>query len=249
MRGEIEWAKEEIRKSEENWEKEREEMMGKLEQLELEEKIKELAKGRRDRKESGWVVGVDERVQVMEKKWEMKEREERRSNIIIKNIMGVAGDIQNEVEEIIKVTAEGVKIGAIKRVRRENEGGKGMVISILDNIEQKRRIMEGRRKLEGRVERIEDDLTWKERKMQWELKRIASVERGRRKRVCVGYDKIQIEGTWRGWNEDEEGVIPGVSMSDDSVDGDVGRTEGMGKNRSKATKNILVEDPASNEEK
>jgi len=43
--------------------------------------------------------------------------------------------------------------------------------------------MEGRRGMKGRKIRIEDDLTWKERRMEWRIKEIARQERGRGKGV------------------------------------------------------------------
>lgn len=61
--------------------------------------------------------------------------------------------------------------------------------------------------LKGKRERIEiEDLTWKERKMRWEmrLERIAGVEERKKRRMWVGYGKIKINGTWWKWNEREE---------------------------------------------
>jgi len=69
-------------------------------------------------------------------------------------------------------------------------------------MEQKRELMIRKRKVRERGLMIEDDLTWRERKMKWKLEEIARQERERGKRVWVGYGKIQIEGKW--WKEDEE---------------------------------------------
>lgn len=48
---------------------------------------------------------------------------------------------------------------------------------------QKIKIMRERRRLKERKLRIDDDLTWKESKMRWNLKDIARRERGEGKRV------------------------------------------------------------------
>jgi len=70
-------------------------------------------------------------------------------------------------------------------------------------LEQKRKVMIERRRLREKGIRIDDDLTWKERKMRWNLEDIARQERGNDKRVRVGYGKMQIEGKGK-WEEDEE---------------------------------------------
>lgn len=49
------------------------------------------------------------------------------------------------------------------------------------NEEQKRRIMREKKRLVGRKERIEDDLTWEERSIQWRIKQIMEKERGKGK--------------------------------------------------------------------
>jgi len=56
-------------------------------------------------------------------------------------------------------------------------------------LEQKRKVMIERRRLREKGIRIDDDLTWKERKMRWNLEDIARQERGNGKRVRVGYGK------------------------------------------------------------
>ncbi|CAL1678286.1 unnamed protein product [Lasius platythorax] len=64
--------------------------------------------------------------------------------------------------------------------------------------------MKKRRDLKDKEVRIDDDLTWKERMMRRNLEKIAWGERGRNKRVWVGYRKIQIDGKWWRWEEEEE---------------------------------------------
>lgn len=79
-----------------------------------------------------------------------------------------------------------------------------MAVIGLQELDQKIKIMRERRRLRERRLRIDNDLTWKERKMRWNLEDIARRERGEGKRVWVNYGKIQIEGKWWRWEEEEE---------------------------------------------
>ncbi|KOX74657.1 hypothetical protein WN51_13091 [Melipona quadrifasciata] len=66
-------------------------------------------------------------------------------------------------------------------------------------IEQKKDIMTKRYKLKEEKERLEDDFTEREQKMQRELRKIAEIERKKGKRIWIKYGKIQIMlKTWRG---------------------------------------------------
>lgn len=58
--------------------------------------------------------------------------------------------------------------------------------------------------MRGREERVTDDWTWKERRMRWNLERIAREERNKGERVWVGYGKIRINERWWRWDEEEE---------------------------------------------
>lgn len=55
-------------------------------------------------------------------------------------------------------------------------------------MEQKIRVMKGKKKLVGRKKRLEDDLTW-ERRTQWKS---AAKRKGRK--VRIGYRKAWIDG-------------------------------------------------------
>lgn len=71
-----------------------------------------------------------------------------------------------------------------------------MAIVRLRKVESKIEIMRKRRDLTDKEVRIDDDLTWKERRIRWRLEDIARRERGKGKRVRVGYGKLLIEGRW-----------------------------------------------------
>ncbi|KMQ84348.1 hypothetical protein RF55_17915 [Lasius niger] len=84
------------------------------------------------------------------------------------------------------------------------EEERGMVVVTLGSIEQKRQVMGNKKELRGREERIDDDLTWKERKVRWKLREIARKEKGEGRRVRMGNGRLQIDGKWWKWNEEEE---------------------------------------------
>lgn len=49
----------------------------------------------------------------------------------------------------------------------------------LRTMEQKLKITKGKGKLVGRRETLEDNVTWKERRIQWKIRRIMQRERAR----------------------------------------------------------------------
>ncbi|EFN85015.1 hypothetical protein EAI_14345 [Harpegnathos saltator] len=71
----------------------------------------------------------------------------------------------------------------VKRLGKGQKEGEGMVLVKLGSLEEKRKVMEAKKKLRGRRERIEDDLTMEERKTKWRIGREAETERRRGKRV------------------------------------------------------------------
>lgn len=129
------------------------------------------------------------------KEMERKEREDRRRNIIIRGVKIKKKGTREAVEKIIKVV--GVKAEGIE-IRRLGGGEKGRetVWVRLENEEQKREVMSRKRELKGRRERILEDWTWKERKMQWRLIEIARKEEGRGNKVWMGCRKIRINEQW-----------------------------------------------------
>jgi len=60
-------------------------------------------------------------------------------------------------------------------------------------MEQKRETMIKRKNLKKKEIKIEDNLIWNERRMKWNLKKIARQKKEKKKKVWIGYGKIQIE--------------------------------------------------------
>jgi len=146
---------------------------------------------------------MEVRMRKMEMRMEMKEREERKRNILIRGVEGNGKDIEKKVGEILKDLGveKGVQETKFRRGRREGE--KGMAIVRLRKVESKIE-MRKRRDLTDKKVRIDDDLTLKERRIRWRLEDIARRERGKGKRVRVGYGKLLIEERWWRWVEEEK---------------------------------------------
>ncbi|XP_032689113.1 golgin subfamily A member 6-like protein 22 [Odontomachus brunneus] len=155
MRMEVEKIKEELREREERWNKEREEVKGRIEKLERE---------------------------LEEWKWERKEGKEKRKGTSEKEgggfkggVKGGEGDMKERVEGILKELGVGVE-GKIDEVRKIKAGRKEkgeMVIVRMTSEEVKRRILESKWKLKGKDVWIEEDLTWEERRIRWNARRVA----------------------------------------------------------------------------
>lgn len=107
------------------------------------------------------------------------------------------------VEKILGEIGVEVKIEEVRRLGRIGKEKEGTVWVKLENLEQKKEVME-KKKLKGRKERITDDWTWRERRMRWKLEQIAGEEERRGGRVVMGYGRVRIEGEWWKWDEREE---------------------------------------------
>lgn len=94
----------------------------------------------------------------------------------------------------------------------------------LKNEEQRREVLERKKNLKGRKERIVEDLTGKERKMRCRLEDIARVEKKRVNRVWVGYGNIRINEQWWRWDEEDEAL-------NDEKGNRRGKSGGKGKER------------------
>lgn len=120
------------------------------------------------------------RIKEMEMWREEQRREERKKNIVIKEMELDGKNVRESVEEIFGVMGEGIE--QIRRVDRRGGSRERIVIVKLRMMEQKLKITKEKGKLVGRREILEDDVTWKERRIQWKIRRIMQRERwqGRR---------------------------------------------------------------------
>lgn len=144
---------------------------------------------------------MERKLKEMEKWREMKEREERRRNVVVRR--GVK-EVEIKVRKLIQELGIEAETEEVKCVGNRTEEKKGTAIVKIKKVEGKKEIMKRRREIKDKEIRIDDDLTWKERKMRWNLEEVARREREKGKRVRVSYGKIQIEGKWWKWEEEEE---------------------------------------------
>lgn len=226
IRKEIEEVKREMRWKEEIWRKEREELKERVGRLErsieerqeseggekmrrLEVRIERLEREDRGKVNKG--EGVEGRMRRMERLIEKEEREKRRRNVIFKGVRAEGGKVKEEIIKLCREmkVSEGMEFEEIKRVRTGREDKGEMIIIKVKKEEDKRKILENKGRLRGREVWVEEDLTFKERKMNWNLRRIREEEIRRGKMVKIGYGKICIENVWWYWDEEEEELKDG----------------------------------------
>lgn len=152
----------------------------------------------------GKVERVAERLREMEIKWDKEKRKERRNNIVIKGIKLEDRKIEEAVDELWIVMSIKENVKEIRKIGGVDREGRGLVLVKLEAFEDKKRVMKVKKRLRGRRERIENDLTREERRTRWKIEREAEREREKGKRVQVGYMKMWVDGVMKRWNEVEE---------------------------------------------
>lgn len=106
----------------------------------------------------------------------LKGEEEGREKVN-KLIRGRELGMEMEVKEMRKINT-----------RRDNKGN--MMKITLKTEEMKRKILENKRRLRGKEVWIEEDLTFRERKIKWNLRQIAMRKEREGNIVKVGYYRI-----------------------------------------------------------
>ncbi|XP_036147203.1 histone-lysine N-methyltransferase, H3 lysine-79 specific-like [Monomorium pharaonis] len=197
MREEINALKKEIndfKEREYRWERERKELV--VVQEELKRKIEKI--------EVGGDNAVGKKVREIERRLEMKEREDRRKNLLIKGVEVKEGNRKEAVEKVFREIGAEVTVKGVRRIGEGSKKGREMIWVKLESEEQRKEVWSKKKTLKGREERILEDWTWKERKMRWRLEKIAKVEEERGNRVWLGYGRIRIGDYWWKWDEEEE---------------------------------------------
>jgi len=100
---------------------------------------------------------MSRKIKEIERKLERKEREERKRNLIIRGLEVKEGKRKEAVDELMKVIGVDTEIKEVWRVVAEKEKGKEMVGIRIENTEKRKEILEKRRNLRGRRERIMED--------------------------------------------------------------------------------------------
>lgn len=109
--------------------------------------------------------GTMERLRVIERKMEWRERKERKKNVIMKGVEVKEGKRREAVERVLDFIGARVDVEEVKKIGRDGEKEGEMILVRLGNEEQKE-VMERKAKLRGRRERIMEDWTWRERRMR-----------------------------------------------------------------------------------
>lgn len=205
------------REKEMEWEREREKERLRMERLEemvvgIEEKNKRMERNIEEFGRKGGLEKIDNknedrRLRMVEINLDKRERELKRENIVIKGIRVQGVEIEKEIEELWETMEIRAEVKEVRKIGRVDKEGRGMVLVKMRGREEKRKVFEGKRKLKGRLERIEDDMTLEERKVKWKLENVAAEERRKGRRVRLGYMRMWIEEKLLRWDEIEEKLI------------------------------------------
>jgi len=203
------------------WERENEGLRKRLE--ELEKRMEEMEKGgggergkegkegdKREKveqtkgKSKGEIKELEERMRRLELEGEKRDREERKRNIIIKGVRvkeeGMEG-LRKEIKEIVETTGVIAKVEGIRRLGKKDKEGGEIIWVRFASVGEKVEVMKGKAKLRDRREWILDDLTVRERRIEWWIRNEAERIRREGKKVRVGYMKMWIEGKLWIWDE------------------------------------------------
>lgn len=193
---------------------EKEKLKGRLREMEM--KVESLERGRTESEgvnsgEGGVLEGrggegprnLMGKVNAIEWRLERREREEKRGNIVMKGIKEGKEGLRVEVCKLLKEIGVVGTVEEVRRIGARRKDGTNMAVVKLGNLAMKRDVME-KKMLKGREERIEEDLTWRERKMMWRLGEMVRKEEGEGRRAWVRYGRIWIGGKWWKWDEYEE---------------------------------------------
>lgn len=137
-----------------------------------------------------------EKVGELERRLEIREKEERKWNVIIREVDVREGERRKAVEEILGVMGVKVEVEEIRKIGEDKGKRRKMLLVRLGNEEQKWEVMEKKKKLRGRMERISEDLSWKERRVRLKLGEITRLEEAKRRRVWMRGGRIRIGDQW-----------------------------------------------------
>lgn len=162
----------------------------------------------------GYLRALPDKLSRGELKFEMKERERRKRNIMVRGIRTVGGRRKEEVKELFKkYLGTDVYTGLIRAI------GGGLVVEVIA-MENKIEIMRRKSNLAGSGIWIEDDLTEREKQVQEWLERLGREERQMGHEVRVGYMKVRVDELWYIWSEEEGRLL------DENFQGEGGQTGG-----------------------
>lgn len=154
-------------------------------------------------KEKAWIEerdAIKKRLDYVEHRDEMRLRQEKRNNIIIRGYKATTNDYKQEVAKMLQEKLQ-LEINVLEASLIKTARGSQLISAKIDTAENKRSIMTNKKRLGGTEIYISSDHTKEERKIQSELYRIADIERKHGKEVRIGYRKIFIDGTMKVWKD------------------------------------------------
>jgi len=164
-------------------------------------------------------------VRELERKWERKEKGDRRKNVVIKGVKEGEASLKEKVEEVIKMLGIEVKIEEIRRIEAGKKEKGSMIVVRVENEEAKRNIVRNKWKLKGGDIWIEEDLTWEERRIKWRIREIARRERIQGKRIRMGQEGLWIKGVWWRWDRVRDELRDERGRSWEQVNGEDGKKQ------------------------
>ncbi|XP_011698659.1 PREDICTED: putative golgin subfamily A member 6-like protein 6 [Wasmannia auropunctata] len=195
-----------LKKVEEQWKKKEEKTGSRIEKIEetirkmqeenyrrevqrkVQEETEKVGGGRRksnERQEEGREVNN------LRRKLELMERKERKNKIVIKDLKLEVGREREEIGEFMEMEFEARN--DIKNIEIVGKGEKRIAVVEIIRWERKQAIMDKKSKLKGRKIFVDNDLTEEEKNIQKLIAKRAKIERGKGKKVKVGYRRIMIE--------------------------------------------------------
>lgn len=158
-------------------------------------------RGREGEQGGGRTEWVD-RLRKLEKKYEWRERGERRRNLLVKGVTEGERVLKEEVEKVIRRLGAEVRIEDIRKIEAGKMDKGGLVVIKVGSEGERREVLRNKWKLRGENVWIEEDLTWEERKVRWKLRELVSEQRSEGKLARLGQGGVWMEEVWWKWDED-----------------------------------------------
>ena len=95
---------------------------------------------------------------------EGEERMKRKRNIIIKEVQVGSGTGEEELKNLMSDIGAQVRVEEVRNLAGKREGKGSILLVKLGSEQDRKEVLEKKKRLKGREERIEEDLTWRERK-------------------------------------------------------------------------------------
>lgn len=216
MQQELKDMKMMMREKEMQWEKEKKEIVGRLNQvedkikligekedcnnnstfekklIELEEKVQAEARRRSEEEKS-------EEVEAMRRLIEKQERRDRKNNVVVRGLRVNKEGTKEQIERFFREEMDAKS--EVVWAKEVGSQGKEVIIAGLRNWEEKQEVMRNKYKLRGSKVFVNHDLTRAEREIQSRILEAAREERRKGREVKVGYQKIRVDGKWIEWVE------------------------------------------------